>query len=177
MNNKKSKLSLFLPYFVIFIFILFFANLFVGWPINSVLVFGGYKIKKIDFSKDFAIEDIYTNFGRRIGQSDRFSYKIQTPLKAQGTTSVADSTYIWTVLKDIRGGYYLQNPPAETKNGYWYSRNIRPQHDIREIIWVKVNKKGNEVFIQKVRNSMWGEFGALPDSTIELSVVVLQSIL
>lgn len=84
MNNKKSKLSLFLPYFVIFIFILFFANLFVGWPINSVLVLEDIKLKRLTSVKILLLKIFIQTLVAELGNQIDLATKFKPHLKRKG---------------------------------------------------------------------------------------------
>lgn len=54
---------------------------------------------------------------------------------ASGTHNLSPEDHVWIFLKDIYGGYYLQNPHVELLgDGTWEAPNIRPRKEIRYII-------------------------------------------
>ena len=87
-------------------------------------------------------------------------------IEANGNHNLDAASFVWSILQDIFGHYYLQNPPVILNpNGGWLAKNLHLGHDILEIIFVKVNPKGNEIFLSKVKNNDWGAFDLLPDGT------------
>ena len=149
------------------------SSYITGWPISSFLSIWQHRLTRIHSSKKFQIEAIRTKWGRVINPQDKFSYKFQIPLDARGSTTLRDSDYVWVVLKDQTGGYYLQNPPTEIRSGEWIAYNIRPLEGIKKILWLQVDDKGNQILNRKVQNAEWGKFTKLPDSSAELAYVEL----
>lgn len=84
-------------------------NLITGIPFNSILSVWSHRLTQIKSSDEFKIEAIYTKSGKTLNPHDKFSYKFNIPLDARGTASLATDKYIWMVLKDQHGGYYLQH--------------------------------------------------------------------
>ena len=73
---------------------------------------------------------------------------------------------MWAILLDTYGHYYLQNPPIVLNpDGSWHAKNLHLGHDIVEIVFVKVNRNGNEDFLRKVKDQDWGAFDTLPTGT------------
>ena len=149
-------------------------NLFAGWPFNRLLSIWEHQIVKISSSDDYRIEALKTSSGRVLNPPDKFSYKFHLPLKARGVTRLEDSANIWVVLQDEYGGYYLQNPPVQIKNGEWSSYNIRPLHGIKRILWLRVDAEGHSLFLRKVDRGEWGKFKVLPSHSTEVSYIDLR---
>lgn len=89
-----------------------------------------------------------------------------------GTYTGQNPPYVWVVLQDTIGQYYLQNPPVEFhSDGTWIAHNIRPGQGISEIAVVQVTSAGNAEFQQKVDNGDFGFFNQLPLGTTTLAAV------
>nr|VFK66678.1 MAG: hypothetical protein BECKUNK1418G_GA0071005_110310 [Candidatus Kentron sp. UNK]VFK69943.1 MAG: hypothetical protein BECKUNK1418H_GA0071006_102129 [Candidatus Kentron sp. UNK] len=141
-------------------------NLFAGWPFKPLLSFWEHRLTKIQSSESFKIETIYTESGEVINPQDKFSYKFQIPINARGSTTFKNSDFIWVVLEDQHGGYYLQHPPTKIRDGEWRSHNIRPLDGIKNILWLKVDGLGNQFFSRRAENTEWAKFTKLPDHTL-----------
>jgi hypothetical protein len=93
-------------------------------------------------------------------------------IEANGKHSLDAHSFVWTVLHDTYGHYYLQNPPATlNSDGSWYAKNIHLGHDIDEIVFVQVTQNGHKDFLQKVKNHDWSAFDELPAGTANLGSV------
>src|SRR5262245_21628653 len=93
-------------------------------------------------------------------------------IEATGLHSLELNSFVWAVLRDIFGHYYLQNPPILLhSDGSWQAKNLHLGHDIVEIIFVQVTAKGNDEFLRKVRNQEWEAFDKFPDGTEMLGSV------
>jgi len=115
-----------------------------------------------------------------------FKLVITSPLSGQilsqgvqiactGTYTGQNPPYVWVVLQDTIGQYYLQNPPVEFhSDGTWIARNIRPGQGIIQIAIVQVTSAGNALFQQKVSNGDFGSLNQLPLGTTTLAVVSVQ---
>jgi len=90
-------------------------------------------------------------------------YKIGEPLPNKGTyKNLTPDHYVWLVLRDNLGNYYLQNPPPRlTGDGSW-DATVRPGENILEICAVLVDEHGEAEFRRKVRENEWGAFERLP---------------
>src|SRR5215510_193568 len=87
------------------------------------------------------------------------SFAIGSVIEADGKHSLELNSFVWAVLRDIYGHYYIQNPPvALHSDGSWHARNLHLGHDIIEIIFVKVTVDGNNQFLRKVKNKEWDAF-------------------
>lgn len=90
----------------------------------------------------------------------------QNVIEVSGTHSMPLSAFVWILLGDSYGNFYLQNPPVILRrDGTWSATNIRPGQGITAIHAVYVNSKGNEIFRKMIRNNEWGGFTTLPSST------------
>lgn len=97
------------------------------------------------------------------------------PITCNGTYTGPNPPYVWVVLKDILGQYYLQYPPVEFfSDGTWMASTIIPGPNISEIEVVQVTSAGNAIFQQKVANSDFGAFTILPDGNTILASVSIQ---
>jgi hypothetical protein len=75
----------------------------------------------------------------------------------KGTHNLSPESNVWIFLKDIFGGYYLQNPPAELlSNGNWEATNIKLGREISYIVVIYVSPKGNESIEGWVQAKRWG---------------------
>lgn len=93
-------------------------------------------------------------------------FPIGSVIEANGSHTLDAASFVWSILRDIFGHFYLQNPPVVlSSNGGWQAKNLHLGHDILEIIFVKVDSKGNENFLKKVKNNEWEAFDALPAGT------------
>jgi hypothetical protein len=149
-------------------------NLFTGIPFNSLLSFWDHRLTKIKSFDGFDIEAVCTKSGKTINPNDKFSYKFDIPLDARGMTKFSDTEYIWIVLKDQHGGYYLQHPPVDITTGEWRAYNIRPLEGVKRIVWLKVDESGNAFFKRKADNGEWGKFTILPDNSKEIAYAELR---
>jgi len=114
----------------------------------STNVFAGSSQKISDKSNDFKI----------ISPSKNAKFNVDQRIVMEGTHNISSSSLVWIFLKDIFGGYYLQNPPVELLNdGTWEATNIKIGKEIRYIIAVKVNSKGNVAIKSWVKNNRWGK--------------------
>ena len=100
------------------------------------------------------------------------SFSTGSVIRADGQHSLAESSFVWAILRDTYGHYYLQNPPVVINpDGRWHATNLHLGHDIIEIIFIKVNTNGNDHFLGKVKNKDWGAFDELPTGTENLESV------
>jgi hypothetical protein len=100
------------------------------------------------------------------------SFSAGSVVEANGKHSLDTHSFVWAVLHDTYGHYYLQNPPVTLNpDGNWISKNLHLGHDIDEIIFVQVNQSEHEDFLQKVKNHDWGAFDALPAKIEKLGSV------
>lgn len=154
--------------------ITFVIDLFTGWPINPLLIVWNHRLVRVESTDEFHVEAICTSSGRAITPPDKFSYKFHVPLNARGTTSFSESDHIWVVLRDEHGGYYLQNSAVTVSNGQWNAYNIRPLAGIKQIVWLKVDEAGNDLFIRKRNHNEWNRFVDLPTASIKVAHAELQ---
>ena len=83
--------------------------------------------------------------------------------------------YVWVVLQDTIGQYYLQNPPVSfNPDGTWQALNVIPGLRIIEIAVVQVTSAGNALFEQKVSSGDFGAFPLLPEGSVKLAKVSVQ---
>lgn len=100
------------------------------------------------------------------------SFSAGSVIEASGKHSLDTTDFVWVVLYDTYGHYYLQNPPVTLEaDGSWHAKNIHLGHDVVEIIFVQVTQNGHESFQQKVKNQNWGAFDVLPAGTEKLGSV------
>jgi hypothetical protein len=100
------------------------------------------------------------------------SFPTGSVIEANGSHSLDLNWHVWTILRDIYGHYYLQNPPVTLHSqGTWNANNIHLGHDIVEIMFVKVTAKGNDDFSRKVKHQEWGAFDEFPAGTETLGTV------
>lgn len=83
------------------------------------------------------------------------------PRSAKGTHHLDKDAHVWMFLRDIFGGYYLQNPPVELlENGQWEEGNIRIGKGIKYLIAVQVDVTGHQSVLQWVNVNRWGKITA-----------------
>ena len=83
------------------------------------------------------------------------------PGSAKGTHALDKNAHVWIFLRDISGGYYLQNPPVEIlEKGQWEADNIRIGAGIKHLVAVQVDGKGHERILQWVKSNRWGRIDA-----------------
>ncbi len=152
----------------------FTADVLTGWPFRHWLPLWTHKLASLNAAPDFTIEVLDTRRGVALNPPDRFSYRFDVPLNARGTTTLDPAEHVWVVFKDAYGGYYLQNPPVEVKDGKWETYNIRPLAGIRQILWLHVDRNGHEFFSRKAQSGEWGKFTKLPEEARELSYALLK---
>jgi hypothetical protein len=71
--------------------------------------------------------------------------------------------YVWVVLQDIYGSYYLQSPQVSfLSDGKWVADNIVPGRGIMAIHFVSVGAKNHEAFMNKFSQRDWGAFYDMP---------------
>ncbi len=100
------------------------------------------------------------------------SFSAGSVIEANGKHSLDTRSFVWVVLHDTYGHYYLQNPPVTLNlDGSWQAKNLHLGYDIDEIIFVQVNQSGYEDFLQKVKKQDWGAFDVLPAGTEKLGSV------
>lgn len=100
------------------------------------------------------------------------SFSAGSVIEANGRHSLNAASFVWAVLWDAYGHYYLQNPPVIlNSDGSWHAKNLHLGHDIIEIIFVKVNQSDNDDFLKKVKNQVWGAFDVLPARAEKLGSV------
>ncbi|MBK9924920.1 MAG: hypothetical protein IPP66_06455 [Anaerolineales bacterium] len=100
------------------------------------------------------------------------SFSIDSVIEANGNHSLEIDSFIWAVLRDTYGHYYLQNPPVSMKpDGNWHAKNIHLGEEIIEITFVKATTTGNEHFLRKVENHDWGGFDEFPLGTEQIGSV------
>ena len=100
------------------------------------------------------------------------SFSAGSVIDANGKHSLDINSFVWAVLRDTYGHYYLQNPPVViNSDGSWRSTNLHLGHDILEIIFIKVTTNGDDHFLVKVKNNDWGAFDELPTGTEKLGSV------
>jgi len=96
-------------------------------------------------------------------------------IEANGKHSLDTTSFVWAVLQDTYGHYYLQNPPVSLQpDGNWHAKNIHLGDEIIEILFVKVTTSGNEHFLAKVKNHDWGAFDEFPLQTEKLRTVSIK---
>lgn len=89
-----------------------------------------------------------------------------TVIESRGTHTLSSDVYVWIVLSDSFGNYYLQNPPIHLReDGSWIGRNIHLGSGIIQIHTVLVTDEGDEEFRRKVSNNEWGSFNQLPNGS------------
>lgn len=97
------------------------------------------------------------------------------PIACSGTYTAGSipPPYVWVVLSDAGGLYYLQNPQVQfdPTTWTWQAPNVIPGHGITKIVVVSVTSAGNDEFQQKVANGDFGGFYPLPDNTTVLATV------
>jgi hypothetical protein len=107
-------------------------------------------------------------------------YKGKEIVTVSGSHNRTLGDHIWIFLKDIFGGYYVQNPPVELlTDGTWVATNIRPGRSIRYILAIYVNPDGNRLIRGWVRMNRWSrieeeEVKALP-GCVELARVSIRT--
>jgi len=107
-----------------------------------------------------------------LSPTDGRKFSAGNVIESNGTHSLDPASFVWVILQDIFGHYYLQNPPVTlSSDENWRAKNIHLGHDITGIAFVRVNTDGNEVFLKKVKNSEWGAFDEFPPQTEELASV------
>ena len=107
-----------------------------------------------------------------ISPSTGKSFSTGSVIEANGQHSLVLNSFVWVVLRDIYGHYYLQNPPVMiSSDGSWRAKNLHLGHDIIEIVFVKVTRDGNDQFLRKVKNNEWGAFDVFPSGTEKLGGV------
>lgn len=80
------------------------------------------------------------------------------PRTAKGSHALDKDAHVWIFLRDIFGGYYLQNPPVEIlEKGKWEASNIRVGAGINSLIAVQVDSTGHERILQWVSVNRWGK--------------------
>lgn len=100
------------------------------------------------------------------------SFSAGSVVEANGKPSLDIYSFVWAVLHDTYGHYYLQNPPVTLNpDGSWQAKNLHWGYDIDEIIFVQVTQSGHEDFLQKVKDHVWGAFDILPAKTEKLGSV------
>ena len=100
------------------------------------------------------------------------SFSTGSVMEANGKHSLDPASFVWAILQDVFGHYYLQNPPVKlSSDGNWQAKNIHLGHDITKIIFIRVTTYGNELFLRKVRNNEWGAFDEFPPKTEKLESV------
>jgi hypothetical protein len=83
------------------------------------------------------------------------------PRAAHGTHRLELNTRAWLFLRDIYGGYYLQNPPVDLlANGQWVAGNLRIGTEIDALIAVQVDEEGRRRILDWVGANRWGRIGA-----------------
>jgi len=96
-------------------------------------------------------------------------------IDCKGTYSGQYPPYVWVVLLDTRGQFYLQNPPvAFNPDGSWDASNVIPGSGIVKIDVVAVDSAGNTTFEQMVNNGEFGAFARLPAGYTILARVSIQ---
>jgi hypothetical protein len=84
--------------------------------------------------------------------------KSAAPIAARGRHALDKDAHVWIFLRDISGGYYLQNPPVEIlEKGKWEASNIRIGTGINSLIAIQVDAKGHEKIVQWVSVNRWGK--------------------
>ena len=107
-------------------------------------------------------------------------YKGKEIFTVGGGHNCALGDHIWIFLKDIFGGYYVQNSPVELlTDGTWVATNIRPGRQIRYILAIYVSPDGNRLIRGWVRMNRWDrieedEVTALP-GYVELARVPIRT--
>jgi hypothetical protein len=92
-----------------------------------------------------------------------------------GTYTGPKPPYVWVLLQDTRGQYYLQYPPVSfNPDGSWQAPNVIPGPGISEIAVVQVTSAGNALFEQKASQGDFGAFPLLPADSIALAKVSVQ---
>jgi hypothetical protein len=87
------------------------------------------------------------------------SFSAGSVIETNGKHSLDTINFVWVVLHDTYGHYYLQDPPVTlTTDGNWHAKNLHIGHDIDEIIFVQVTQRGHQGFLQKVKDNDWGCF-------------------
>jgi transcriptional regulator with XRE-family HTH domain len=85
------------------------------------------------------------------------------PLKIKGSVSPPVPAHVWIVLRDVWGGYYLQDPPVLFLPNYrWVASNILPGQNIERILFIAVEAQDHDRFQLMVHRRQFCQFDELP---------------
>jgi hypothetical protein len=90
----------------------------------------------------------------------------------EGGYSSEGQGYVWIVLSDAYGHFYLQNPPVSfLLGGRWIARNVVPGMGIEFVSFVAVGERGHALFQRMVKRREWGAFDELPPDSTQLDAI------
>lgn len=81
-----------------------------------------------------------------------------------GTHTLSLASYVWVILSDSYGNYYLQSPPVQlNRDGSWTATNIRVGRGIVGLHIVLASTEADSQFQQQVLDGDWSGFPRLPN--------------